>query len=169
MVGTIEPRKGYAQVLEAFELLWQAGYQCQLVIVGKPGWNVEQLVSKLIDHKEKGQRLFWLQVISDEYLSLIYQNAVCLLAASEGEGFGLPLIESVCHGIPILARDIEVFREVGQGHASYFSASHAKDLCLAIESWLRSRKQNMHIESDGLPTLTWAQCSENIINYLVRI
>jgi len=169
MVGTVEPRKGHAQVLEAFEQLWREGHQCQLVVVGKPGWNVENLVSRLTDHEEQEKRLFWLQGISDEYLTLIYENASCLLAASEGEGFGLPLIEAAKHGIPIMARDIPVFREVGQGSASYFSASHSRDLYLAIENWLTGRDQYMHIESCDLPVLTWEQCTKNIKNYLVSI
>jgi glycosyltransferase involved in cell wall biosynthesis len=168
MVGTVEPRKGHAQALEAFEHLWHDGHRCQLVIVGKPGWNVEQLVSKLNDHDELRQRLFWLQGISDEYLSLIYQNASCLLAASEGEGFGLPLIEAAKHGLPIMARDLAVFREVGQSNVSYFSALSGKDLKIEIEVWLDNHGKGAHVKSNLLPISTWDECSINIKNFILK-
>lgn len=89
MVGTIEPRKGHAQTLAAFEQLWAEGLDINLVIVGKEGWMVEELALKLSQHKESKKHLFWLQGISDEYLEKVYAASSCLIAASEGEGFGL--------------------------------------------------------------------------------
>jgi glycosyltransferase involved in cell wall biosynthesis len=59
MVGTVEPRKGYAQTIDAFELLWSKGEEVNLVIVGKAGWHVEELVERLRDHPLRGKRLFW--------------------------------------------------------------------------------------------------------------
>jgi glycosyltransferase involved in cell wall biosynthesis len=166
MVGTVEPRKGHAQALEAFELLWQEGHQCQLVIVGKPGWNVEELVSRISEHKDQGKRLFWLQSISDEYLRLIYENASCLLACSKGEGFGLPLIEAAKHNLSILARDITVFREVGKNNATYFSAENSYQLKQVIESWIKGYLNNMHIESQALSLSTWDEFTKDVIRYL---
>ncbi|MFT4268718.1 MAG: glycosyltransferase family 1 protein, partial [Xenophilus sp.] len=122
MVGTVEPRKGYAQALAAFERLWKEGLAVNLVIVGKPGWLVNALIKRLRAHPQLGKRLFWLEGISDEYLDQIYSACCCLLAASRGEGFGLPLIEAASKHLPILARDLPVFREVAQGHAQYFHA-----------------------------------------------
>ena len=72
--------------------------------------------------QEIGNRLFWLEGISDEYLEKIYDAATCLIAASEGEGFGLPLIKVAQHKLPIIARDIPVFREVWQGIMPFTSA-----------------------------------------------
>ena len=166
MVGTVEPRKGHAQALEAFEMLWREGDQCQLVIVGKTGWNVEELVSRISEHKDQGKRLFWLQSISDEYLRLIYENASCLLACSEGEGFGLPLIEAAKHNLSILARDIAVFREVGKNNATYFSSENSYQLKKVIESWIKGYLNNMHIESQALSLSTWDEFTKDVIRYL---
>ena len=71
-VGTIEPRKGHAQVLDAFELLWKEGVDANLVIVGKQGWMVEALAKRLRSHPERNKCLFWLEGISDEYLENLY-------------------------------------------------------------------------------------------------
>ncbi len=86
MVGTIEPRKGHAMVLSAFETLWAEGHDVNLVIVGRKGWLVDALCSRLAGHARLGRRLFWFESASDEYLDAIYANSSCLMAASEGEG-----------------------------------------------------------------------------------
>lgn len=177
MVGTIEPRKGYLQTLAAFERLWQAGVDVNLVIVGAEGWKqvptaqrrtIPQTVKKLRDHPERDKRLFWLEGISDEYLETVYARCVCLIAASEGEGFGLPLIEAARHKIPILARDIQSFREVAGAHASYFAGLEAEDLTKAIKDWLASYSGARHSKSDDLPWLTWAENVERLKAILVR-
>ena len=122
MVGTLEPRKAYEEVLEAFERLWQEGLPLNLVLVGKQGWMVEELVEQLRSHHELNRRLFWLEGISDEYLEQVYLVCTCLIAASYGEGFGLPLIEAAQHKLPIIARDIPVFREVAGENAFFFKS-----------------------------------------------
>src|SRR5690606_1150894 len=120
-VGTVEPRKGYGQLLGAFEQLWAAGVDVTLVIVGKRGWTSAAAVERLEKHAEAGRRLFWLEGISDEYLEAVYAASACLVAASCDEGFGLPLVEAARHGLPLLIRDTPVFREVAGEHAFYFN------------------------------------------------
>ena len=162
MVGTIEPRKGHAQVLAAFERLWDTGYDLRLVIVGKPGWMVEELLEKLRRHPKLGSLLFWLEDVSDADLKRIYGACSCLIAASEGEGFGLPLIEAAQHKLPILARDIPVFREVAGAHASYFNGRTPEALAEAIIDWLKLRAQNRQPTSEGMPWVTWAQAADRL-------
>jgi glycosyltransferase involved in cell wall biosynthesis len=167
MVGTLEPRKGHAQALKAFEKLWQSGLDVSLVIVGKQGWMVESLVEKLRNHPDLGKRLFWLEGISDEYLERIYTASTCLIAASEGEGFGLPLIEAAQHKLPIIARSILVFREVARDYAYYFEdEKDSAVLSDAIREWLELFKDNKHPKSDNMPWLTWKQSAQNLIEQL---
>lgn len=161
-VSTIEPRKGQAQTLAAFELLWQAGLDVNLVLVGKQGWMVESLIEKLHNHIELGKRLFWLEGISDEYLEKVYAASTCLIAASEGEGFGLPLIEAAQHKIPIIARDIPVFHEVAGVHAYYFSGTEAEDLTSTIKEWLRLHRDGHHPTSHNMPWLSWKESAEQL-------
>ena len=137
MVGTVEPRKGHAQALAAFEKLWGQGLEANLVIVGKQGWKMEVIGrSPASSLRNVGKRLFWLEGISDEYLEKIYDACTCLIAASEGEGFGLPLIEAAQHKLPIIARDIPVFREVAGEHAYYFSGLDPQSLAESVKNWL---------------------------------
>ena len=177
MVGTIEPRKGYLQAISAFEQLWKDGLDLNLVIVGKEGWkdvpgemrrSIPQIVERLRNHPENGRRLLWLEGISDEFLVAIYHASACLIAASEGEGFGLPLIEAAQHRLPLIVRDIAVFREVAGEHAFYFRGEEASDLADALKSWLRLYKSKQHPRSDDMPRLTWKQCTEKLLDIILR-
>jgi glycosyltransferase involved in cell wall biosynthesis len=167
MVGTIEPRKGYREVLAAFDLLWAQGLQLNLVIVGKEGWDIADFTKTLPVHPQWGKQLFWQNSISDEYLAQIYATSTCLIAASEGEGFGLPLIEAAQHKIPILARDLPVFQEVAGTYATYFSGRSPDDLALAIQRWLDDWKADGCPKSDDMPKQTWAESSSQLFEVIL--
>lgn len=166
MVGTIEPRKGHTQVLDAFELLWAEGGKQILVIVGKKGWMVDSLIERLENHDQLGKRLFLIPNCSDEYLERIYENSKCLIAASYGEGFGLPLIEAAKHNLPIIARDIPVFREVAGELAHYFIGNKSVDLYKEINNWCLSFSINEHISSKNMCWNKWKESAENLINIM---
>jgi glycosyltransferase involved in cell wall biosynthesis len=171
MVGTIEPRKAHLQVLEAFTKLWTRGLDIHLVIVGREGWkdvesserrDIPQVMNILQQHPEKQKHLHWLDGISDEYLEKVYTSSSCLLAASWGEGFGLPLIEAAHHNLPILARDIPIFREVAGPHASYFNATDAEGLSVAVQEWLKRGPKHVP-QSFGMTTQTWQQSVQQLV------
>lgn len=166
MVGTLEPRKGHAQTLAAFERLWADDLDVNLVIIGSQGWMLEELVSKIRHHQELGKRLFWLEGISDEYLEKIYASSTCLIAASEGEGFGLPLIEAAKHKLPIIARDILVFREVAAENAFYFSGLGSSDLSSCIIEWLALNDNDDAPGSEHLRWITWTESAKHLMEKL---
>lgn len=162
-VGTIEPRKGQVQLLDAFERLWSEGLDFNLVIVGKQGWKMEDFIARLQHHDELGVRLFWLDSASDEYLDQVYAACVCLIAPSQGEGFGLPLIEAARHGLPILARDIPVFREVAGDHATYFTDDRSPDtLAVAVRRWTVAFDRGTAPRSDDMPSQTWREAAADV-------
>lgn len=175
LVGTIEPRKGYLQAIQAASELWEQGVDINLVIVGREGWkglddamrrDIPLITQTLKTHQELGKRLFWLEGISDEYLEKIYGACSCLIAASLGEGFGLPLIEAAQKKLPILARDIPVFKEVAQDHAFYFDGEKPSDLAMAMKDWLSRYQSNQHPRSDAMPWLTWKESTEQLVRFL---
>ena len=167
VVGTVEPRKGHAQTLDAFERLWAQGSDANLVVVGKQGWMVDKLCERLASHPEKGKRLFWLAGISDEMLQQLYAGASARLAPSEGEGFGLPLIEAAQHGIPIIARDMPVFREVAGEHAFYFDGREPAALADALSAWLALHREGSAPPSSGMPWLTWRQSTRQALDAII--
>jgi glycosyltransferase involved in cell wall biosynthesis len=128
MVGTIEPRKGYDDVLGAMELLWRTGNTTPLIVVGRAGWRhlppeERQHIDATCDYMEhlasQYPWMIWLNDASDELLDYVYAGASHVLCASLDEGFGLPIVEALKHNKQVLARDIPVFREVGGNAVQY--------------------------------------------------
>ncbi|MGF7169441.1 glycosyltransferase involved in cell wall biosynthesis [Sphingobium xanthum] len=168
-VGTLEPRKAQADLLAAFDTLWRSGQDVNLVLVGKEGWRVERLVRQLRTHPELGKRLFWLKGISDEYLDEVYAACSCLVAASLGEGFGLPLIEAAQHGLPVLARDVPVFREVLGASGTYFAKeANANAIAEAVQAWIDAvENRTTSLETD-IRAPTWDASSEALLNAIFQ-
>ncbi len=123
MVGTVEPRKNHAIVLDALD----NGLELNVIIAGKIGWNVEELKNRILTHPQYGKRLFLLSGVNDAGINELYANAYMLAFPTFNEGFGLPLVEAFQHGTPVIAADIPVLREVGGDFADYFdnTDSHA--------------------------------------------
>lgn len=167
MVGTLEPRKGHEQVLAAFELLWRDGVEVQLVLVGKEGWLVDEFVERLRAHPELGRRLHWLEGISDEFLERVYAASCCLIAASWAEGFGLPLIEAARRGLPLLVRDIPVFREVAGNYATYFSGAEPSVLATKVRTWLALAATDGNPHSGGIVIPTWENSADQLISTML--
>ena len=167
MVSTVEPRKGHAQTLDAFELLWSEGSEARLVIVGKAGWMVNQLIERIKKHAEFGQRLIWIDHADDAQLIDLYRSSACLLVPSEGEGFGLPLIEAARYGLPLICRDIPVFREVAGEHAIYFDGYEAASLADALRAWVVRWAAGTLPDAGSMPTLTWHESTQQLLGAML--
>jgi glycosyltransferase involved in cell wall biosynthesis len=166
MVGTVEPRKGHALALDAFSKLWRDGYDFNLVVIGKKGWLVDDLADRMSACSKNGSAFYWFQGASDEFLERAYLNCSCLLAASEAEGFGLPLIEASFHSLPVLARDIAVFREVAGNAALYFDGGSSEGLVEGVLRWVRQKELNAIPEPAGMDTMSWQQSANALLDQL---
>ena len=173
-VGTLEPRKNFAQTLKAFDLLWSQNIQVSWVLVGREGWtgqpesqrqDILSLIESLQSHPEKGKRLFWMNDAHDDQLAQLYAHADCLLNASLGEGLGLPLLEAARYGLPLLLRDLPVFQEVAGENATYFSGNSAEALASAIEQWTRSSEAKKP-DVANIQTLTWNESKSQVLKAL---
>lgn len=166
MVGTVEPRKGHRQVLDAFRHLWATGVDVNLVIVGRQGWLVDDIVRAISESRENHGRLRWIQDASDDYLERLYRASSALIAASEGEGFGLPLIEAAARGLPLIVRDLPVFREVAGEGAFYFNAVSGEEMADVIAAWIRLHDTGAVPSSANVSTLRWAESVDQFFGKL---
>lgn len=162
MVATIEPRKGHATALDAFEQLWAQGEDVTLAIVGKQGWMVEELIARLGRHPENGRRLARLGFLPEADLAALYAGARATILASLAEGFGLPIYEAAHHGTSLLLSDLPVFREIAGEHARYFEPGSAASLAEAVRMVLREGP----LPSGGLVAPSWGDCARGILDFV---
>lgn len=153
MVGTIEPRKGHRDALRAMEVLWRSGSAAQLVLVGGTGWKISDFVAELEAHPENGKRLIWVGKVSDEALERLYETCLGVLFPSLAEGFGLPLVEALGHGKPVLARQLDVFAgHAGKGVTFFAETIDADALGAMIAEWLEGLPGAEPVRPDLLAT-----------------
>src|SRR5205085_3640197 len=95
-VGTVEPRKNYPRLLQAYRRLKDRGLSMPLAVAGKAGWAYGRTLDDL--RNEKGVRL--LGHVDDATLRALYRSASALAFPSLYEGFGLPLLEAFAEGLP---------------------------------------------------------------------
>lgn len=163
MVGTIEPRKGYAEALDAMEFLWNNGDETSLVIVGKPGWKTIKLQQRLLTHEQAGKKLFWLSDVSDEVLEKLYIESFGMLMASYGEGFGLPLVESMFYNKKILVRNLQIFNEILEKYhrATFYNTA----LDAALKNWLQTNEE-ISQKTYELNPFMWGESSKIMLRIL---
>lgn len=162
-VGTVEPRKDYMTILDAFELLWDRDTDVVLVIIGKQGWNVQSLVERINRHPQLNRRLFWLQDASDGDVRHLLEGSVALVQASISEGFGLPLIEAGSLGVPLLVSDIPVFHEVAGDVATYFPVGNAVSLANSLMIMFDGKEIGRH---PVIPSRNWHEASRELVGVL---
>ncbi len=135
-VGTIEPRKNYSILLEAFDILVKQGLPLSLLIVGKPGWKSDKVLQRIRTHLSSGNSLTYIADATDFDLEQAYDRANCLVCCSIAEGFGLPLVEGLLRGLPSIVSDIPPFREIGGENCMYFPPHSAEALAKCMKEWL---------------------------------
>jgi len=120
-IGTIEARKNHLLLLNIWSrLIDRLGAAApRLLIIGQRGWEADE-VFDLLDRSEKLRgHVIELSRCSDEELARHLGSARALLFPSRAEGYGLPLLEALGSGVPVIASDLPVFREVGADIPDY--------------------------------------------------
>lgn len=163
MVGTIEPRKNHIHVLDAFEVLWKRGNNTRLCIVGRIGWLCELILERIRNNPNLNRNLYFFTDLNDNELAFCYERSKALIFASISEGFGLPLVEAMHFGKPVLASDIPVFREIGGDYPFYFSLDNPITLTNLIEDFERGT-----LEKHFTPR-SWISWDEAIYNLMSKV
>uniref|UniRef100_UPI000A8AF7A4 glycosyltransferase n=1 Tax=Novosphingobium rosa TaxID=76978 RepID=UPI000A8AF7A4 len=163
MVGTLEPRKGHADILAGFSEMWLHGAEDRLVLVGRMGWKTEGLQDAIRSHPEHGRKLVWFDDVDDLELERIYQACQGVIIGSHAEGFGLPLIEALGHGKPVLARDLPIFRMHEDLGVRYFPENATpKQLGETIKAWAAD-VQAGHIQVVR-PEAGWKDAAKTVLS-----
>lgn len=114
-VGSHEPRKNHLAVLHAAELLWREGLDFSLVFIGGKGWHGEAFVERVEELEAAGRTVQSLTGIGDEDLFAAYRIADFSIFPSLNEGFGLPVVESLAVGTPVITSAFGSMAEIAAG------------------------------------------------------
>lgn len=167
MVGTVEPRKGYNLLIDAFERLWSCNKNVTLTIIGKKGWNVDDIIHKIENSNEYNDRLIWLSNASDSELITKYLDSDCLVYTSEAEGYGLPISEALSYNLPVIARNIPVFNEISKEIYIFENINDSLSLSNNILEWITLYKQNKHPNPKDYTSLSWRDSTKCLMSKIL--
>jgi glycosyltransferase involved in cell wall biosynthesis len=148
-VGTIEPRKNLRSLMQAFALVSRAtDARTQLVIAGKKGWLTDDLFVEL---KASGvaERVLFTGYLPDEDLCALYSSCRAFVYPSLYEGFGLPPLEAMACGAPVIASRIPSLVEVIGPAARLFAPDNPRELAQHIITLLADEAQRRYLSSLG--------------------
>jgi glycosyltransferase involved in cell wall biosynthesis len=166
MVGSIEPKKGHARVLDALERKWSSGYDRPLAIAGRPGWLASDIVQRIRHSPFFQKKLFWFDDFNDDDLSFAYARCHALIFASLAEGFGLPLIEASMASKPSIVLRTAIAEEILGDFGVFFDdAPDALSVAVdRLEDAAAYRKVQDHLSS-----FTWPGWRESVAAVFDRL
>jgi len=148
-VGTIEPRKNLLTLVRAFEqILRQTSHRPQLVVVGAEGWLTDELFA-FIKESAISDRLRLTGYLEDDDLRALYSSCTLFVYPSIYEGFGLPPLEAMACGAPVIASNIATFRETLESAAQLIEPNDAEALARSIVELLENEDRRRTLSAAG--------------------
>ncbi len=169
VVGTLEPRKNHTLILDVFDQLLFANHNINLVIVGKRGWSMGEIVERIENHPQYNKRLFWLINASDSEIAMLYKNAFVTTNLSHYEGYGLPVIESLSRGCVTLCASNTAMEEVSRGAAYSINADVDSVVYALQQLQLPNVYAQYKLKAEQFLAPTWTDSANKIANLLDSI
>lgn len=168
-VGTVQPRKNLIRLIEAFSKL--KSQNLDLVIAGKPGWLFEEIYA---GPKKFGveERVKFLGFVPDEKIPALYSGAEIFVYPSLYEGFGLPILEAMACGTPVLTSNTTSMPEVSGGNAHLVNPEKVSEIKSGIENLLRSSAKREQLSRKGLDwvkNFTWEKTARETIAVFEKV
>lgn len=166
-VGTLEPRKNLPRLVDAYRSLGESLQRRHpLVVVGALGWETGETLRAL---QALGERCTMLGHVSDAALAELYRRCALFCYPSLGEGFGLPVLEAMAAGAPVLTSNVSSLPEVGGDAVAYADPRDVRDIARALQSLLEDAPASAELGARGLERareFTWARFAELTLSAL---
>ncbi|WP_454917640.1 glycosyltransferase family 4 protein [Xanthobacter sediminis] len=174
MVGTIEPRKNHLMALHLWRRLAERHGDAapKLVLVGRRGWENENIVDLLDRATGLKPHVFECNRLPDWQLKRLLHGARAMLFPSFAEGYGLPLAEALALGVPVIASDLEVFREIAGDIPCYRDPIDGLGWTAAVEDFCAPSSALRAAQLAALPGLrlpSWRQHFETADELIFRV
>lgn len=164
-VGTLQPRKNIPTLIKAFAKFKIQNPDFKLVITGKKGWLYESIFEEA-KKQQVNDSVIFTGFIPDTDIASLYKNAFCLVFPSLYEGFGLPLLEAMSFGCPVISSHSSSLPEIGGDACLYFDSTDEKDLLADLE--LLKKDQSIYDEliakgKERIKLFSWEKCAEETL------
>jgi glycosyltransferase involved in cell wall biosynthesis len=165
VVGSHEPRKNHLAVLHAAELLWREGHAFSLTFIGGNSWSGEEFVDGLQALQLRGRPVESISAAGDELLFAAYRLARFTVFPSFNEGFGLPVVESIACGTPVITSDFGSMREItADGGALLVDPRDDHAVAAAMRTLLTddAELERLAKQAGQRPTRTWEGYADDV-------
>jgi len=172
-VATIEPRKNHMLLIQIWRALIQRGGPTpKLLLVGRRGWESEQTFRELDLAPDLRQHVIEIPRLSSLHLRLLMKNARAVLMPSFAEGYGIPIVEALSLGTPVICSDLPVFRNVSQNKALFRSPIDGTGWLTAIDAMTdhgSALRDEYARKAREFRAPTWQGYFGNVMDFLSRL
>jgi glycosyltransferase involved in cell wall biosynthesis len=170
-VATLEPRKNHAILIDLLDRLVPDHPDLAVVFVGKAGWHVDELEEHIDAHPRRGTNLLWYQRVDDHTLDALYRFATLAVVPSRYEGFGIPVVEALSRGVPVVSSDGGALPETGGELAEYVDPDD-------LEGWVTAVRR--HLDDPGFHGIaraklaayrppSWDDCARVVMEQVAQL
>lgn len=168
-VGTLQPRKNIKTLIQAFGLSRDRSFN-KLIIAGKKGWMYDDILAEA-ERLHIHDSVIFTGYIPDEEVIALYQNAFCFVMPSLYEGFGIPILEAMAQGCPVVSSFSSSLPEVGGEACLYFDPTNPKELAEKLALLDTNKTMRNELITTGkkvIKSYSWEQCAAETFKLLTQ-
>ncbi|MBI3366483.1 glycosyltransferase family 4 protein [Candidatus Roizmanbacteria bacterium] len=167
-VGTLQPRKNIATLIQAFAKFKKLYPKFKLIIAGKKGWLYDQIFNE-VSNLRFDRDIHFTDYVTDQQLTFLYKNAFCFVLPSFYEGFGIPILEAMSFGCPVISSFASSLPEVGNDACLYFNPTSVEDLLdklKEVKENSKLRNDLIHKGKERVKEFSWKKCGEQTLSVI---
>lgn len=170
-IGTVEPRKNYLGLLHLWRRLLLNGQTVpKLVILGRIGWENEGVLALLERSPVLKGHVVVASGVSDDACLRLLHGARALVSPSFAEGYGIPVVEALSAGVPVIVSDIPVYREITQGLATFCAPLDGRAWGEAVTGLLHpGRNEALQLQADAFSPPSWERYFDRLLPALQKL
>ncbi len=169
-VGTLQPRKNITRLIEAYSQIASNGNRInsneELVIIGRRGWQFDEILSAPEKYGVT-RKVHFLEDVTDDDLPLFYKHAEVFVLPSLYEGFGLPVLEAMKYGCPVITSSVSSLPEAGGDAALYVDPKSVEDIASKIKKVLADKELREKMIKKGnaqVKKFSWEKAAREVIS-----
>ncbi len=170
-VGTLQPRKNITTLIRAFSFFRERYPEFELVIAGKKGWMYNKIYEE-VSELGLDNDVFFTDYITDYQLGFLYKNAFCFVLPSFYEGFGIPILEAMGYGCPVISSNTPSLNEIGNDACLYFDPNNTDDLLQKLVELKENEKLRKELVLKGkkrVKLFSWKTCAKQTLDIIESV